>query len=98
MKRIARYLFDVLAGCSQLLNTILLGNRDQTLSARTHEAVAAGHRLWLWRPLEILIDAPFLAARHLCLAFGMEKARGWTSAHCLDAFAGPRADEEKTYG
>lgn len=56
-QRVKRYFWNLLIALDQLINSVLFGDPDETLSARTHRNAEDGQ--WFWRALRWLIDLMF---------------------------------------
>lgn len=53
-----QYVYNLLLGLDQLLNTILLGHPDETVSSRLGRSIGKERYFWV-SPLRILIDTVF---------------------------------------
>ena len=58
--------FQILIALDQLINALIGGNADETLSARAHRMRVKGHRYWGWTAGAI--DKLFFWQRGHCLA------------------------------
>lgn len=78
MKRLKRYLWNLLIAVDQLLNVVVGGYPDETFSARTWRKAEADQ--WFWRAMRRLIDWFFMKAfkqgEHCKKSYDSEAARG----------------------
>lgn len=59
-----RWLINLLIAVDQLLNALLRGQPDETLSSRAHRMCVKGHRWWGWTAAAI--DLLFFFDPHHC--------------------------------
>jgi len=73
--RFKRYQWNVLIALDQLMNSLLFGYPEETLSARTYRKAKAGQ--WFWRALRQVIDLAFRwdSAEHCREAYENELKR-----------------------
>ena len=90
------YFVEVAASVSQLLNAILGGNRDQTLSSRAYEAAVLENLLY-WKPAYYAINGFWRLLKNGLVRLGFSHAAAMPENHCEDAFFGPGHDTETTY-
>lgn len=75
---VPQYGYNILLGLDQFVNTILLGDPDDSFSGRCGRAVASGRAKWWVIPLQITLDWLFLnlfnEANHCANAIEPEEA------------------------
>jgi len=83
---IYNYVFEVLAALSQLLNTVLFGNIDQTFAARCYEGsiLKITWLVWMKRLLNILWSGIELG--HCKAAFDSDTERSYNTSGKLKRF------------
>jgi hypothetical protein len=55
-----QYIYNLALSFDQFVNTILLGDPDESISGRCGRAIESGHPKWFVLPLAFLIDLLFL--------------------------------------
>lgn len=86
-------IFQVLIALDQLLNTLLCGRADETLSARAHRMRMKRHKWWGWtaRCIDLLF---FWQADHCKTAYESELRR----AHLPQNYQSDQSEKEANHG
>jgi hypothetical protein len=86
-------LFQVLIAFDQLLNTLLGGQADETLSARAHRMRMKRHKWWGWtaRAIDLLF---FWQKEHCKTAYESELQR----AHLPRYYQAAQAEKDASHG
>ena len=72
MQKIKQYFWNILLGLDQLVNVILGGMPDETISSRCHRKAKAGQ--WFWKSASKVVDKIFFwDKRHCQSSFENEK-------------------------